>query len=80
MAYQSGDDPQLLSDLRNALKGWHRPTLGDAALAATGRSQEAGEVRTRAARLATLEHTGGPRRRARGVARPGRGGRPRRRR
>ncbi len=33
MAYRSGDDPQLLSDLRTALKGWRRPTLGDAALA-----------------------------------------------
>jgi len=33
VAYQSGDDPQLLSDLRNALKRWHRPTLGDTALA-----------------------------------------------
>ena len=33
MAYQSGDDPQLLSDLRNALKRWHRPTLGDTVLA-----------------------------------------------
>jgi hypothetical protein len=33
VAYQSGDDPQLLSDLRTALKRWHRPTLGDAALA-----------------------------------------------
>ncbi len=33
MAYQSGDDLQLLSDLRTALKRWHRPTLGDAALA-----------------------------------------------
>ena len=33
MAYQSGDDPQLLTDLRAALKRWHRPTLGDAALA-----------------------------------------------
>jgi hypothetical protein len=33
LAYQSGDDPQLLSDLRTALKRWHRPTLGDAALA-----------------------------------------------
>jgi hypothetical protein len=31
--YQSGDDPQLLSDLRTALKRWHRPTLGDVALA-----------------------------------------------
>jgi hypothetical protein len=31
--YQSGDDPQLLSDLRTALKHWHRPTLGDVALA-----------------------------------------------
>jgi hypothetical protein len=33
LAYQSGDDPQLLSDLRTALKRWRRPTLGDAALA-----------------------------------------------
>jgi hypothetical protein len=33
VAYQSGDDPQLLSDLRTALKRWHRPTLGDASLA-----------------------------------------------
>lgn len=33
MAYQSGDDPQLLNDLRTALRRWHRPTLGDAALA-----------------------------------------------
>jgi hypothetical protein len=33
VAYQSGDDPQLLSDLRTALKRWHRPTLGNAALA-----------------------------------------------
>ncbi|MBN1247371.1 MAG: hypothetical protein JXC32_06915 [Anaerolineae bacterium] len=33
MAYQSGDDPRLLSDLRAALKRWRRPTLGDAALA-----------------------------------------------
>jgi hypothetical protein len=33
MAYRSGDDPQLLSDLRSALKRWHRPTLGDTALA-----------------------------------------------
>ncbi len=33
MAYQSGDDPQLLSELRRALKRWHRPTLGDTALA-----------------------------------------------
>lgn len=33
VAYQSGDDPQLLSDLRDALKGWHRPTLGDTSLA-----------------------------------------------
>ena len=33
MAYQSGDDPQLLRDLRAALKRWHRPTVGDAALA-----------------------------------------------
>jgi hypothetical protein len=33
VAYQSGDDPQLLSDLRTALKRWLRPTLGDAALA-----------------------------------------------
>jgi len=33
LVYQSGDDPQLLSDLRTALKRWHRPTLGDAALA-----------------------------------------------
>ena len=33
MAYRSGDDPQLLSDLRTALKGWRRPTLGEAALA-----------------------------------------------
>lgn len=33
MAYQSGDDPRLLRDLRTALKRWHRPTLGDAALA-----------------------------------------------
>jgi hypothetical protein len=32
VAYESGDDPQLLSDLRAALKRWHRPTLGDAAL------------------------------------------------
>jgi hypothetical protein len=35
VAYQSGDDPQLLSDLRNALKRWHRPTLGDTALASS---------------------------------------------
>jgi len=33
VAYQSGDDPQLLSDLRAALKRWRRPTLGDTALA-----------------------------------------------
>lgn len=33
MTYQSGDDPQLLSDLRTALKRWHRSALGDAALA-----------------------------------------------
>ncbi len=33
MTYQSGDDPQLLSDLRMALKRWRRATLGDAALA-----------------------------------------------
>lgn len=33
VAYRSGDDPQLLSDLRSALKRWHRPTLGDTALA-----------------------------------------------
>jgi hypothetical protein len=33
VTYQSGDDPQLLRDLRTALKRWHRPTLGDAALA-----------------------------------------------
>jgi hypothetical protein len=33
VAYQSGDDPQLLSDLRTVLKRWHRPTLGDATLA-----------------------------------------------
>lgn len=33
MAYQSGDDPQLLSDLRAALKRWHRPTLGESVLA-----------------------------------------------
>jgi hypothetical protein len=33
VGYQHGDDPQLLSDLRTALKRWHRPTLGDVALA-----------------------------------------------
>ena len=33
VAYRSADDLQLLSDLRDALKRWHRPTLGDAALA-----------------------------------------------
>lgn len=33
MAHQSGDDPQLLSDLRAVLKRWHRPMLGDATLA-----------------------------------------------
>ena len=33
MTYRSGDDPQLLSDLRTALKWWRRPTLGEAALA-----------------------------------------------
>jgi hypothetical protein len=33
VVYQSGDDPQLLSDLRTALKRWQRPTLGDTALA-----------------------------------------------
>ena len=33
MAYQSGDDPQLLSDLRIVLRRWHRSTLGDTALA-----------------------------------------------
>jgi len=33
VAYQNADDPQLLSDLRTALKRWPRPTLGDAALA-----------------------------------------------
>jgi hypothetical protein len=33
VGYQSGDDPQLLRDLRTALGRWHRPTLGDAALA-----------------------------------------------
>jgi hypothetical protein len=33
LPYESGDDPQLLRDMRTALKRWHRPTLGDAALA-----------------------------------------------
>jgi hypothetical protein len=33
VTYQSGDDSQLLSDLRTALKRWHRPTLGGVALA-----------------------------------------------
>jgi hypothetical protein len=33
MFYQSGDDPQLLSDLRSALRRWHRSTLGNAPLA-----------------------------------------------
>ena len=33
MSYQSGDDPQLLDDLRAALKNWHRSTMGDVTLA-----------------------------------------------
>ncbi len=33
VAYRSGDDPQLLSDLRTVLRRWHRSTLGDTALA-----------------------------------------------
>jgi hypothetical protein len=31
--YQNGDDPQLLGDLRTALKRWRKPTLGDVPLA-----------------------------------------------
>jgi hypothetical protein len=33
VAYGGGDDPQLVSDLRTALRRWQRPTLGDAPLA-----------------------------------------------
>jgi hypothetical protein len=33
MTYRSGDDLQLLDDLRAALKRWHRPTLGESNLA-----------------------------------------------
>jgi hypothetical protein len=33
VAYSSGDDPQLLKDIRSALNRWHRPTLGDVGLA-----------------------------------------------
>jgi hypothetical protein len=31
--YQNGDDPQFLSDLRTALRRWHKPALGDTPLA-----------------------------------------------
>ncbi len=33
MTYESGDDPQLIIDLRAALRRWRRPTLGDTPLA-----------------------------------------------
>ncbi|MFN2154285.1 MAG: NB-ARC domain-containing protein [Anaerolineae bacterium] len=33
MTYYGVDDPQLLADLRTALRRWHRSTLGDEALA-----------------------------------------------
>jgi hypothetical protein len=55
LSYQGGDDPQLLGDLRAALRRWHRSTIGDVALAtrltAVGRCREANLRLTQAAAL-----------------------------